>query len=87
MKVKHGLYRKYREKNNMLFNTYGYIVEVKLRPVRKFKKMSYRKRANITRIKSKILTLAVIELELKSDSGTALSSVRSIINDWEGGER
>lgn len=87
MKVKHGLYRKYREKNNMLFNTYGYIVEVKLRSVRKFKKMSYRKRANITRIKSKILTLAVIELELKSDSGTALSSVRSIINDWEGGER
>lgn len=87
MKVKHGLYRKYREKNNMLFNTYGYIVEVKLRPVRKFKKMSYRKRANITRIKSKILSLAVIELELKSDSGTALSSVRSIINDWEGGER
>lgn len=87
MKVKHGLYRKYREKNNMLFNTYGYIVEVKLRPVRKFKKMSYRKRANITRIKSKILSLAVIELELKSDSGTALSSVISIINDWEGGER
>lgn len=87
MKVKHGLYRKYREKNNMLFNTYGYIVEVKLRPVRKFKKMSYRKRANITRIRSKIVALAVIELELKSDSGTALSSVRSIINDWEGGER
>ena len=87
MKVKHGLYRKCREKNNMLFNTYGYIVEVKLRPVRKLKKMSYLKRANITRIRSKIVALAVIELELKSDSGTALSSVRSIINDWEGGER
>lgn len=87
MKVKHGLYRKYREKKNVLYNTYGYRVEANLRPVRKFKKMSYRKRANIARIKSKILALAVIELNLKNDSSTALSSVKSIINDWEGGER
>lgn len=85
MKVKHGLYRKYREKNNVLYNTYGYRVEANLRPVRKFKKMSYRKRANIARIKSKILALAVIELELKND--TDFSSVNSIINDWEGGEQ
>lgn len=85
MKVKHGLYRKYREKNNVLYNTYGYRVEANLRPVRKFKKMSYRKRANIARIKSKILALAVIELELKNDTDS--SSVNSIINDWEGGEQ
>lgn len=85
MKVKHGLYRKYREKNNVLYNTYGYRVEANLRPVRKFKKMSYCKRANIARIKSKILALAVIELELKND--TDFSSVNSIINDWEGGEQ
>lgn len=85
MKVKHGLYRKYREKNNVLYNTYGYRVEANLRPVRKLKKMSYRKRANIARIKSKILALAVIELELKND--TDFSSVNSIINDWEGGEQ
>lgn len=85
MKVKHGLYRKYREKNNVLYNTYGYRVEANLRPVRKFKKMSYRKRANIARIKSKILALAVIELELKND--TDFSSVNSIINDWKGGEQ
>ena len=85
MKVKHGLYRKYREKNNVLYNTYGYRVEANLRPVRKFKKMSYRKRANIARIRSKIVTLAVIESELKRY--TDLSSVKSIINDLEGGER
>lgn len=85
MKVKHGLYRKYREKNNVLYNTYRYRVEANLRTVRKFKKMSYRKRANIARIRSKILALAVIELELKNDND--FSSVNSIINDWKGGER
>lgn len=85
MKVKHGLYRKYREKNNVLYNTYRYRVEANLRPVRKFKKKSYRKGANIARIRSKILALAVIELELKNDND--FSSVNSIINDWKGGER
>ncbi|WP_308223607.1 hypothetical protein, partial [uncultured Prevotella sp.] len=70
---------------NVLYNTYRYRVEANLRPVRKFKKMSYRKRANIARIRSKILALAVIELELKND--TDFSSVNSIINDWKGGER
>lgn len=81
----HGLYRKYREMKNELYNTCGYRIEVNLRPVRKFKKMSYRKRDNIARIRSKIVTLAVIESELKRC--TDLSSVKSIINDLEGGER